>query len=1079
MVRIRKVNDIILSSLDFYRSAQPRLDTKPGTISRDILVDGPSAQIARLYEELARIKDSQSIRTALGVDLDRLGANFGKSRKQGSKASGSALVTFNEIDADIPISRGDIVTANNGATFTVTTNTTVAANNINVYRATASKFRSDLDFVGITDQYAVEVSVEATAIGRLGNVSKYSLATISTPGASNVTNASSFGGGTDAQDDAAFRSDILGAFGGAAAGTEEGYRQKAREDNAVLDAIVVGPGNTLMTRDGTQVFTAEDGTQTIVSEGTGGKVDIYIFGIRLVEILDSYIYRDQSNTGDPTNTANDFVLGQIEADEGKTVARKRLDNLQTGVLPNQPVNDIIEVSGSSSGSNFIAKSTDTLGRVTGNYELVRDTGAFAGSPWSFDKLRWIDDRIRDFNESQTKGRFNGQDALSFSDVTRVGTITQDITVVNENSRVSSNDRASIQLSHSPVVTVSRVFNLTTGERYVVSSQNPDGDGSLNETGRITISGNTLPATSDTLQVDYTWRLEYDPNFDYDNIDKSSNPRSAVDSVDWGFNNAVRREQQNVVVNGSQKTVTVTHPITSVISVNTFVSEVSTVTLVQGRLAVVVSNTVANVVSIEKVSDGAELFDTSNNDGSISGLTIFLPTDTVGAVGNSVTVIYNAEDVYTSDGISGSFNGNVITFSQSASVTAGTIVECNYIANVRTILSTTLLPALPAVRNGNAFNTTSQNNIGTQPYTFVFSGNVVEQNLRLSPARLGLTIAGNISAGVITVSGTTFSGVFDGVFTVGTAGLTQNLSSLVKNAIGISSSSSISSNYEVVRVISCSKVTATDSNDVLSVDHDYDIKGYELRNNTFVKEEVVVDPTLSITEFTLPSTEGNIDETPEVGDKLQVTFYIANTDASENVSFSKSGTLYTDNIFAIVDTIAISSGFTSGDSQTASLSITAQNQPQAGTRYNVAYDYIAPKSNERISIRYNENKLVTDTTLNIEEVRTISSDVLVKAASPILIDATLNIVVSQGFESSSTLVQQNVQDAVTSALNATDLGTIVDASDLIEVAYTVDGVDRIRVMYFNINGLNGSALSIEAEDNEYLQANIVTVNVETR
>jgi len=159
MVRIRKVNDIILSSLDFYRSAQPRLDTKPGTISRDILVDGPSAQIARLYEELARIKDSQSIRTALGVDLDRLGANFGKSRKQGSKASGQALVTFNEIDADIPISRGDIVTANNGATFTVTTNTTVAANNINVYRATASKFRSDLDFVGITDQYAVEVSV--------------------------------------------------------------------------------------------------------------------------------------------------------------------------------------------------------------------------------------------------------------------------------------------------------------------------------------------------------------------------------------------------------------------------------------------------------------------------------------------------------------------------------------------------------------------------------------------------------------------------------------------------------------------------------------------------------------------------------------------------------------------------------------------------------------------------------------------------------------------------------------------------------------------------------------------------------
>src|SRR5690606_29072568 len=148
----------------------------------------------------------------------------------------------------------------------------------------------------------------------------------------------------------------------------------------------------------------------------------------------------------------------------------------------------------------IEKSTDSLGVVTGNYELIRDTGAFGGSPWGFDRLHFIDDRIRDLSEEQTKGRFNGQDPLTFTDVTRIDTTTQNIQVINENSNVNSANRTSIQLSHRPIKSVTRVFNLTTGERYVITSQNPDGSGSINETGRITISGNTLPAVSDTLQV---------------------------------------------------------------------------------------------------------------------------------------------------------------------------------------------------------------------------------------------------------------------------------------------------------------------------------------------------------------------------------------------------------------------------------------------------------------------------------------------------------------------------------------------------------------------------------------------------
>jgi len=363
VVRLKSTNELILNAIDFLRSAQPQLDTKPGSVARDLIIDAPSTQLARLYEELARIRTAQSLRTSLGIDLDRLGQNYGATRKQGSKSNGPGLFTFNDIEADIPINKGDIVTANNGATFLVVNSLTISSIFANTYRATASIFRSDLDFVGITDEFAVEVLLEATSVGTIGNISKYSLATTSTPGVSNVTNAVAFGGGTNAEDDAAFRSRVLAIFSGSNTGTSLGYRNSAISDPAVLDALVVGPGDDLMTRDGTQVFVSEDGTRTITSEGTGGKVDIYIFGTRLIEVLDSYVYQDKSNQDNATSPKNDFVLGQIVADAGKTVTRKRLDDLANGVLPNQPVNDIISVSGSSSGANFIQIQTARGGLI--------------------------------------------------------------------------------------------------------------------------------------------------------------------------------------------------------------------------------------------------------------------------------------------------------------------------------------------------------------------------------------------------------------------------------------------------------------------------------------------------------------------------------------------------------------------------------------------------------------------------------------------------------------------------------------------------------------------------------------------
>lgn len=1080
MVRIRSSNELILSLLDYFRTAQPLLDTKAGTVTRDIIIDAPATQIARLYEEVAGISNLQSLRLTNGADLDKVSQNFGAVRQRGAKSTGPVLLTFSSLNIDIPINKGDTIVAKNGATFLALNSSTISTVFESTFRATAAKFRSDLDFVGITDEFASEILVEAASPGRGGNISKYSINKTSMPSINNVTNVFPFSGGRDTEDDSTYRNRVFSIFSGANTGTALGYKNAVLADPSVIDAIVIEPGDSLMIRDGTQVNIAEDGTRTIISEGTGGKVDIFVLGTRLQEVVDSYIFRDLSNTGNTTDSDNDFILGQISGDENKTVSQKRLTNLESEVLPHQPVNNIVQVTGSLSGSNFVEKVTDSLGRVTGNFEVIQDTGSFLGSPWSFDRLSWIDDKIRDLEENKTKQQFNSQDPLGFTDLSEVKRAQQDITAINENSIVSPSDRSSIQLAHFPITNVTRVFNVTTGERYLISSQNPDGTGSINLTGRIVISGQTLPAVSDILQVDYTWSFDFDPNFDFDSRTTTTNPRSVQDSIDWGFSNAVRRERATLVASGSFLIVTVTHDISTVLNTNVFTEETGSLSLSSGRVVFVAAEDITGVVSVVRDSDGTELFNTSDADGSFSGQTIFLPTDTLGQFGEDITVVYNDIDVFNAT-TQGNFSGTQITITPSADAVAGSIVEVDYISNISTLLSSTIFSDLPILRNGNNFDTVSTTAVGTQPTTHIFDvdGSTILKNLRQAPSSIGLSISGSISSGVFTLTGTSILGSFDAVFTAANNSLELDLSSVIRDLLGLSSVQSIPSNVRLAKIAKIEKVTTNSSLDVLSSDFTYDLRGYKLLDNNFVKEESVQDTSLTLSQFELPATPDNVLNQPSIGDRFRVTFYIAQYSDTENVSFSRSGLLYTQKIFALVDSVAISSGFISGISSSATLTLVNLNQPSTRTRYKAFYDYVGPKINERVTVRYNYDKLITDATLAVEGTRPISADVLVKAALSVLVNVTMNIVVTEAFINNIETVRQNVQDAVTAELNTQTLGTIVDSSDLVNIAYTVNGVDRVRIITFNKNGEVGSVLSVDAEKNEFVQANIITIVVETR
>lgn len=1365
MVNIRSLNEIVLSLIDFFKLSQPNLDLKPGSVARDLVVDAPANQLALLYNELSTISDLQSFRLVGGSDLDKLAKNFGLVRKSSVPSSGLALLTFNSIDAPISVNKGDSVLSSNGASFVVQSGVALVPAQSNFYKSVAAKYKNDLDFVGIKDQYAVLVTVTASSYGTVGNIGKYTLKSTSISGISNVTNVSPFTGGNNQEGDAVFRARVLSTFSGSNLGTALGYKNTALSTEGVADALVVEPGDPLMTRDGTIVYKNADGSNTIVTEGTGGKVDIIILGTSLNENLDTFVYRDKSNKNDPTNSKNNVVLGQIVGDEKKTINRKRIDNIAAGSLPAQPVEQLLDVTGSSSGTNFKEKTVDDFGRVSGNYEVIKDTGVYAGSAWGFDTFHWIDNKISLFQEDRIKGLFNGQDTVTFTDVLEVPSIQQNIPIVNENSSVTS-DRSVIQLLHTPVTNVTRVFNVNTGERYLIASQNLDSSG-VNNSGKIKISGNTLPSSSDVLQVDYNWVISYDQYADYDGRSLTNNLRSVTDSVDWGYASLVKKEKVKFTKTGTFFTGNVAHPISSIINVNYATQISGTVSLVTsgiftGRLSLTLTNLAENVSTINSAilsNSSVEVYNTAQSDGSFSvatsilgldikyNLTIILPNDTTAVVGNKVDVIINSADVYNITSSTGNFSGSQITVPAANISSSATILylTVDYISNTQSLISSTIT-SFPISRSGNGFelnkNTSFENNytssifrkenlvvqknisnqyyvelnisnlestvtaddiisviklsnnlaiwnkdnLGTiavngsnnkyqvifnnyntpalgdrvlavytatdsrrfQPFTYsnsVFktrvgtlqynaptdslltdiqnfesasslsykilepnsdyilasgsdgyvspsvntssatfgsltfdfstipdilfkkieiSNSTIQDNngvysitsynaltnsvvinsivdnvdnrqvsvIRLSDAkdiwsesstittslnRLNIPYSGqansgdkvlityfnvnnlkqtiarlsvnvsdqSVNSGVLTVFGNTLSKASNIVFTCTSSGLKINASEAIRKALGLNSKTSIPSNIRIVKIAKLEKVSTVSigSDEVLSVLHSYDTKETFLKDNSFYLNEFVQDTSLSNLEFILPNTFNNSTDNstsnfkPDIGDKLRITFYYVTVGDSENISFTKNGTLYTNKTFALIDKVFVASGFTS--SQSTKITISTFNQPITGSRYKVFYDYIAPKPNERITIRYNYNKLIADTTFNLETSRPINADVIAKAANKVSLDLTMNIVITETKKNSVNLVKQNLLDALTTALNQNTLSGIIDASDLVNTAYTVDGIDRARILYFNKSNSVGQVLSVTAQKNEYFVVGTITINEETR
>ena len=167
----RSFSEIVSTMIDRLRLTQPNLDTKPGSVARDLFVDLPADQLARLYKAISIVAEKQSLATTSGRDLDLLASNFGVSRSAGTPASGIAIFATNSLSSDISIPTGTIVTARNGVKFKTMGNYLMSVADKNRLAANANRMRKSLNIAGINSSFAIEVPVQATRSGTTGNVS--------------------------------------------------------------------------------------------------------------------------------------------------------------------------------------------------------------------------------------------------------------------------------------------------------------------------------------------------------------------------------------------------------------------------------------------------------------------------------------------------------------------------------------------------------------------------------------------------------------------------------------------------------------------------------------------------------------------------------------------------------------------------------------------------------------------------------------------------------------------------------------------------------------------------------------------
>jgi uncharacterized phage protein gp47/JayE len=318
-------SNIVNSMISYIKGVKPTLDTSEGTILNDVVINAPSQELAKLYNELDLTSQSQNIFTAPAAALEGLGSNLGLVRRSARQAKGYVkFFSFTLPTFDINIAAGTVV-----STVPTSSNTSqrfITTTSVTMYKVLASTYlNSDLNV------YEIEVPIVAVNAGVDGVVGAQTITSLITPvtGVSGCYNENPTTGGADEEDSESFRNRIAIKWKGSSIGTINGLLSDVLIfSDDIIDAKVVGH---------------ED-----VGREDAGAIDVYIKGIR-------------NTSNQEVFTTYDLVYDDI------TLSKQP-------VISSSPISLILSNSGAINSAD---------------YELLTVDNEYKGSVRAVDKISWI------------------------------------------------------------------------------------------------------------------------------------------------------------------------------------------------------------------------------------------------------------------------------------------------------------------------------------------------------------------------------------------------------------------------------------------------------------------------------------------------------------------------------------------------------------------------------------------------------------------------------------------------------------------------------------------------------------------
>ena len=234
---ILSVSEILTYIQTFIKAKHPQVDVTPGSDLYDLLFYS-SAQVARrVFEEIEKVQNNQSVLSAESDALDLLAKNYNVTRRSASYATGEVTFYTPSFTSDITIPANTIV-------GTRGTNLTPSIRFRTVKSAGMSVANKSIYYDSTAVRYQVDVSVTSELAGTIGNVDSQGISEVisSVPNITGVVNNAPTSGGTESESNASIRQRCLQAFTVSNIGTIYGYR-KLLTDNfeEVADVTATGP----------------------------------------------------------------------------------------------------------------------------------------------------------------------------------------------------------------------------------------------------------------------------------------------------------------------------------------------------------------------------------------------------------------------------------------------------------------------------------------------------------------------------------------------------------------------------------------------------------------------------------------------------------------------------------------------------------------------------------------------------------------------------------------------------------------------------------------------------------------------